>query len=328
MKNIIFRCTRLFMTMIVLHALSGCAISVDDRVLVGAPRMTDTSGSVAGNFFLSDALNEEADFTFSVNAQGQKATWHRDKDQVILADIESTNLDTDYGKLDILVISARDHVKYPQTRPLFVHCYGNASNLYNNATITALVALPYGDVLQFEYPGYDLTKSPENGSVRNLGNFETMTTAIIDYLNQQSFQRPLIFWGHSLGGPVCTRIAAQVPQSVALVLEATAGEAKKMARNLVPILVRPLIKFNIDPRLTNYDIPVNIVTFKKPVLMLSATKDRVIPIRQSRNLRDELLFMESDLTYHEFNNANHISITTDPAFKAVMASFLNQVLSQ
>jgi pimeloyl-ACP methyl ester carboxylesterase len=203
-------------------------------------------------------------------------------------------------------------------RPLIVECTGNAMDRYSAGVSYAQKALLWGDVLMFDYPGYgDSTGSPSPQSL------EAMLDPVIAHARAVAGDRPLIFWGHSLGGFVCGKLASKVPETRALILETTARRAKDVVREWTPAAMRPFVFPKITPSFAAYDTAKAAGGGAFPVLVLGAGQDTTLPVGLSRSLADALKQQGAIVTYHEFPQALHWNVPKQSDFIAVMTAFFD-----
>lgn len=205
-------------------------------------------------------------------------------------------------------------------RPLIVHCAGNAGDRYNSAGPYAMKAFSWGDVLTFDYPGYG-----ESAGAPTAASFDAAVSVVSAIAATQSERRPLIFWGHSLGGFVCARLAAETPGTDGLVLETTARNADQVADAWTPWYASAIVRIEVAPSLAGYDSAVDAARFAGPVLVLGARRDSVLPVRLARTLAAELTAMGAPVTYVEFPQAEHWDVPDQPDFAASITSFFASI---
>jgi pimeloyl-ACP methyl ester carboxylesterase len=208
-------------------------------------------------------------------------------------------------------------------RPLVVHCAGNAGDRYNSGGDYASKAITNADVFVFDYPGYGDTPGPANAA-----NFEASSTALTSYIGTLAANRPLVFWGHSLGGFVCARLAAATPQADGLVLETTAPNAQAVAKAWTPSYARLIVRTQVVPSLASYDVVALAAQVKGPVLVLGAAKDGVLPVTLARQVADGLKSAKANITYKEFPQARHEDVPKQTGFNETIADFFKSVESQ
>jgi pimeloyl-ACP methyl ester carboxylesterase len=235
------------------------------------------------------------------------------QDRAPLAMLRETELQTEFGVapthsletfggLEVAVTRAARSDSGPQT-PLILSCSGNASDRVNTGTNYAAKLLPHGDAVLFDYPGYG--DSPGAASVANL---QTLTPDLVKWIEAQAGDRPLIFWGHSLGGFICAELAAASRGVDAIILETTARNVQEIAKAWkpwwAPVRLRP------DPGLMSFDTADALSGFPGPVLIIGAGRDSVLPVKLHRDLASAVAAPLA--RYIELPEATHYSAGFDP----------------
>lgn len=210
-----------------------------------------------------------------------------------------------------------------ENRPLIVYCGGNSGDRFNSGVFFALKTLPYGDVLLFDYPGYG--DSPGKPSASALAARAPALQAIaVEY----SADRQLVFWGHSLGGFICSRMARDTPSADGVILEATARNALEVGQAWRPWFAAPFVRLSVDDGLSRFDVADTLAEFRGPILILGAKRDNTLPVRLSRSLTESLRTRGARVTYVEFPRAEHLDISRQPEFPAAASSFFASVAGQ
>jgi pimeloyl-ACP methyl ester carboxylesterase len=213
-------------------------------------------------------------------------------------------------------LTVRANTPVDPNRPLIVMCGGNAMDRYSAGVSYAQKGLPWGDVLLFDYPGYgDSTGKPSAQAL------EAAINAVIDKARGVAQGRPIVYWGHSLGGFVCGRLASQTPETAALIYETTARSAKEVVRQWTPSWMRAIVFPKISPSLASYDNAASVGQRRFPVLVLGATQDDTLPVPLARSLAKALKGQGAIVTYHEFPQALHWNVPTQPEFRSVASAF-------
>ena len=207
-------------------------------------------------------------------------------------------------------------------RPLVVHCAGNGGDRYNSGFNYAVKALPWADVLVFDYPGYGDTPGPASAAT-----FEAAGSALTTHIAALAQDRKLVFWGHSLGSFVCSRLAALTAETDGLILETPALNAAAVARAWTPSFARPFVRPTVAPSLASYDVVTSSSQMKGPILVLGAGKDNVLPVRLARQVADGLKSSNANVIYQEFPQAQHMNIPDQPSFTATIANFFRIIES-
>lgn len=208
-------------------------------------------------------------------------------------------------------------------RPLIFYCGGNGSDRVHSGVYFSRKTLPYGDIVMFDYPGYG--DSPGQPSTAALDRDAPELGALATQLAQG---RTLVFWGHSLGGFVCSRIVREAPGTSAVVLEATARNAMDVGEAWRPWFLASFIKLSVDPSLARFDVADGLSQFHGPILLMGAGRDHVLPIKLSRQLNAALRTRNARVTYVEFPRAEHLSISWQPNFASVVSPFFTSVAGQ
>jgi uncharacterized protein len=150
-----------------------------------------------------------------------------------------------------------------------VYFHGNGGNLSVWLPVLAGLHAKGFRVLAVDYRGYGVStgKPSERGLYRD-------AEAAVRYAAQQRHesdaQRPLIFWGRSLGGPVAAS-ATRVVRPDGLILESTFPDKAAVVRS------NPLLR--VLNTLSGYRFPTvdMLADFPRPVLVIHGTGDSVIP---------------------------------------------------
>jgi pimeloyl-ACP methyl ester carboxylesterase len=203
-----------------------------------------------------------------------------------------------------------------RTRPLIVMCGGNSMDRYSAGVSYAQKGLPWGDVLLFDYPGYgDSSGKPTAQAL------EAAVTAVAAKTRSLAGGKPVIFWGHSLGGFVCGKLASRMPETKAVIYETTARNAKEVVREWTPPWMRPFVFPRITPSLARYDNVRAIGEADFAVLVLGAGQDKTLPVGLSRSLATALKRANVVVTYHEFAQAEHWNVPNQKEFRKVASAF-------
>ena len=205
---------------------------------------------------------------------------------------------------------------------LILHCGGNASDRKSDGVSYLKKLTNFGDVLIFDYPGYG-----DSQGQPTTPHFEAAVAGVAARaraLMQERALSQIIVWGHSLGGFVCSRMAAQLHEKVShVVLEASARSAQQVAEVWTPWYATPFVSVNIAEGLASYDNAQALSRFGGKVLVLGAGKDRTLPPRLSRRLHDALQVTGADASYREFSKADHFDIGDQPGFHELINAFLD-----
>lgn len=198
--------------------------------------------------------------------------------------------------------------------PLIVSCFGNASDRYEHGVDYVAKIAPYGQVLLWDYPGYG-----DSSGAATVEAVERVATALVPLIKARAAGRPILYWGHSLGGFVCSNLAAKTDHVAGLILETTAPSIRSVAAAWTPESIPLRVTFDED--LLRYDIPAALAGLDTAILIIGAGRDRVLPVALSRELADAL----PNAAYLEIPMATHFSAGFDPYTKDAVRDLLNRL---
>lgn len=206
------------------------------------------------------------------------------------------------------------------TEPLIVACMGQTGDRINSGLTYTAKLLPWGEVLLVDYPGYgDSTGEPR------IEAFHKFQNEFAAYIDGQAAGRPLIFWGHSLGGPVCSAMAGNSREVDAVVLEATVPTFTDLMDARKPWFTPPTFDLQLVDGLEVYDIPAALSGFSGPVLVIGAGKDSVLPVALQRTLAEMLKTGGVAVTYLEIERADHQNPALNTIFVGEATPFFGTV---
>ena len=202
-------------------------------------------------------------------------------------------------------------------RPLILFCGGNMFRRGSAGGSAAARLAPFGDVLMFDYPGYG-----ETGGVADFANFSAagavMAAAARAHADAEG--RPLIAWGHSLGGIVCADAAVKA-RADSLVLETTTPGARAAVEQQAGMM-RPLLRIRLAPALATVDVPAALEGFAGKIVVLEAGRDETLPPALSRSLARQLEARGLRVERLVFPEAGHNDVGRQPDFQTRVAAAL------
>lgn len=204
-------------------------------------------------------------------------------------------------------------------KPLVVNCHGNAGDIENHGDLTVWKLHEHGDVMMWDYPGYGASEG-----TANVSDFEAMAADLAMALPgfRRDETQKVVFWGYSFGGFICAHLAAQSGLADAVVFEASALSAEAAVKAFVPAYASLFVRPRLSDDLKGYDNSAALSGVEAPVLVLSGLKDRVLPPRQSRDLRDGLMKAGFEVDFEAFETANHFTIAFSDGFDERVEVFL------
>lgn len=280
---------------------TSCTISMSDDKIFQPPRWTDVAE------LESELRFENEDQLLSENSAL--------KENALLAShlpaiVEHGFLPAANEKIAYSIIRSPKS-KVDDERPLILSCYGSGGDRPNWGVYYTEKLLPWGDVLQFDYPGYG--DSSGNASIKAV---TSIAPSVVELANKLAGERPLVFWGHSLGGFLCPYMAQSSPKFDGFVYETTALNEEEAAEEWKPWFLRilPFIKMEPDTEQREGDNATPLAGLSAPVLVLGGGKDKVLPAWLSRSLAAALKEQGNDVLYLEFENGTHTDVPLQPDF--------------
>ena len=280
-------------------AASGCAIAIDEAVVFRPQERASSWGDEP-----NDGIAGERHFA---DPDGYPA------DHGLVADVRHERV----GDLRTSLVTLPDGAA---DRPLIVHCFGNGSDRWRSGLKYGRKLVPYGDVLLFDYPGYNGAPGAPTPAA-----FEAQADAVAAHARTAYPERARIYWGHSLGGFVCAEVASRDPGAAGLVLETTAPDVGAVTKAWVPWYAKPVLRPKIARSLLAYDTPRTAAATGVPVLVIGAGADEVLPVALSRELAARLEAADADATYAELAEAGHFDTQDHDGFDAAVRGFLARV---
>ena len=303
--------------LLILTSVSGCKTLVLDEAFVFQPgRFGDPNAIRTGQMRYEHVFDTPTDMTINVWADGQTAQHVIKSNAFIRSSVKHDILRVGKDHLAISLIEREG-----AERPLVIHCGGNASDRYESGVLYAQKIISVADVLMFDYPGY----GESSGRASDVSLREANKTIARYVEGTLGNRRPLILWGHSLGGFVCADMVQHFPKVDGIVLEASAVNARDVSKAVIPWYAKLFIRPRVSVSLRAYDLVETLKGADVPILVLGGEKDKTLPVELSRKLADGLISEGADVTYIEFSNANHISIATQDKFPASIEAFISKL---
>lgn len=310
--------TRACVLFICLAIISACTTVNIDEAFVFRPQTGIEVAETEEDLTIQweDVFSDMGAISIELQAWKQTANIMFARGEIAKADVEHGFISADDMRIAYTLISRED-----SSRPLIVHCGGNTASRYDSGTPYGLKLITFGDAFLFDYPGYG--DSPGQAGPETLRQMNHAVAKYAEALVQSG--RPIILWGHSLGGFVCTDMISAFKRVDGLILETSARNAAVVAETVPPWFVKPFIRIKIAETLTQFDNVTALEGFEAPVLVLGARKDLTLPVRLSRELAKDLKQAGQNVTYEEFAEANHISVATVDRFPVVIEAFMRKI---
>jgi pimeloyl-ACP methyl ester carboxylesterase len=199
--------------------------------------------------------------------------------------------------------------------PLIAYCGGQSGSRRSIGDYWVTKLLPWGEALLIDMPGYG-----DSTGRADLASLLAFQRDVPGYLDSLATSRPLILWGHSLGGPVCAALASASREVDGVVLETTAPNLTEMMRAKKPWFTPPGVQLELGKGLEIYDIPAALKDFHGPIMVLAAGKDQVFPVKLEREVADALKVQGHNVLYLEYASADHMNSSMNGRFVADAAA--------
>ena len=217
----------------------------------------------------------------------------------------------------VAVIHARPADPKPG-EPLIVYCGGNASDMINRGVYYVNKLLPWGEVLLCDYPGFGHT----NGSPW-ASSFDDIFIDMVPWIDEQAKDRPLVLWGHSIGGLICSRIAQESREVDAIILETTALSPQRLAKDRTWAI--PIVDVQVQGDWRAFDIPEMLSGFSGPVMVIGAEKDTTLQVSLAREVGTALKEKGLAVTYVEYAGKGHLDAALHSGFAKDATAFFGKV---
>lgn len=158
-----------------------------------------------------------------------------------------------------------------------LHLHGNSGCLFSQfQAITPLIKNDF-QIFLFDYSGFGFSEGKATKE-----NILTDALSALDYLkNRQDIKNTkLVIYGQSLGGHLSAVVAAQRQNDIdGLVIEGAFSSHKDIAANNAGIFGRIFVN-------EKYSAVKTIKDYKKPLLVIHSTEDKIIPFKMGQKIFD------------------------------------------
>lgn len=198
--------------------------------------------------------------------------------------------------------------------PLIVHCGGAGADMINRGVYYVNKIVPWGELLMWDYPGFGHSLGSPTAD-----SFDRVFAEMAPWIDAQAKGRPLVMWGHSIGGLVCARLAVQSREVDAIILETTALSTTRLAKDKTWAL--PVIDAQVQGEWKTFDLTQMLDGFNGPILVIGAGKDNTLPTPLAREVAKTLKESGLNVTYVEYPEMGHLNATVNSGFAKDGASF-------
>lgn len=150
--------------------------------------------------------------------------------------------------------------------------------------VARLAELTGADIITFDYPGRSGTTVPRTAEA-----LTAMGPALVSELRSTGWigTGPVYAYGYSFGGASASSMARTGGFS-GLILESTSSDIVAMGRNMIPSVLRPALRLQVDEDLAAFDFFGFAVSAKAPILVLAAREDTQADLKTVNLFADRL----------------------------------------
>jgi len=177
------------------------------------------------------------------------------------------------------------------------------------------------NVFSFDYRGYG-----QSGGEPSIAGLKTDALAAYEFVTEElgvSSAR-LILHGHSLGSFLALFVSTQKDVR-AVVLESPVSDVSDWTDQMVPLLLKPFVRFEIDENLKRENNLERVRQLDKPLLIVTGGNDKITPVKMSRNIFESAKSGQKKLVIIE--NGGHNDLPRKTAYLNALASFYESAFS-
>lgn len=173
----------------------------------------------------------------------------------------------------------------------------------------------------FDYRGYG--ENPGKPTVAGLK--EDGLAAYAFLVNEKQVNpRELIIHGHSMGSFIASYVASK-HDAAGLVLECPITDTKDWTGRLIPWLLKPLVKFNIEPVLLENSNLERLSIIEKPLLILAGEDDQITPPGMAEKLFE--IAKSSDKQIIIIENGGHNDLPQQEEYSNALNEFYRKIFN-
>jgi pimeloyl-ACP methyl ester carboxylesterase len=290
-------------------ATASCAFGVNERYFFRPMPATELVSDPALMRIAGEDLITGADSVAS--AEGRSPLLEPRLPITLAKDIRK------FGGVRIALAHARA-ANAKEREPLIVHCGGAGADMINRGVYYVNKIAPWGELLMWDYPGFGHSLGTPTAD-----SFDRVFAEMAPWIDAQAKGRPLVIWGHSIGGLVCARLASKSREVDAIILETTALSTTRLAKDKTWAI--PVIDAQVQGEWKTFDIPQMLDGFSGPVLVIGAGKDNTLPAPLAREVDKALKDGDLNVTYVEYAEMGHLNATVNSGFAADGAAFFASI---
>lgn len=185
----------------------------------------------------------------------------------------------------------------------------------SRSLINTYSSLPVNLVL-FDYRGYGRsTGTPDVAGIK------TDARAVYEAVRNDfpADTGPLYLHGHSMGTFLAAYVA-DTHETAGYILESPITNVAQMTRQLVPWLLRPLIRFKIDQPVKDENNLTRVSNIEVPFLLIGGARDEITPFSMAEELYRESASAKKELV--KIERGTHNDLPNFEIYRRVLADFL------
>lgn len=167
--------------------------------------------------------------------------------------------------------------------------------------IEAYSTMPVNLIL-FDYRGYGLSSGEPS-----VAGIQTDARAMFGYADSlaESLSHPLYIHGHSMGS-FLSSYTAEREDVAGYILESPVSEVSGWTKKLVPWLLRPFVRFDINEEIAAQNNLKYVSAIKTPLFIIGGTEDNITPFEMAEELYEASASSDKKLVSVEGGNHNDL----------------------
>ena len=176
------------------------------------------------------------------------------------------------------------------------------------------------NLLLVDYRGYGLSSGEP--SVAGVMSDAKTAFQFLKELDTPASNRIFVH-GHSMGSFLSTFIA-DTEEVEGYILESPISDVDGWTKSLVPRILRPFIRFDIDAAIQNQNNSERVANIKGPLLILGGTNDDITPFSMAEELYEKSSSIHKQLV--KIENGNHNNLPVYPEYRETIVEFIQQTI--
>lgn len=211
-------------------------------------------------------------------------------------------------------------IKNSDSRGTVLYFGGNGFVMVTARHIIESIIQQGVDLMLFDYRGYG--RNPGTPTVAGL---KQDGLSAYDFLIQRKGidAGDLVLHGHSMGSFIATFVADE-RKTTGVILESPITDARDWTGRLVPALLKPFIRFDIDPALAQNSNIERLSAMNIPLLLVVGDNDQVTPASMAKKLYKAAASEDKKLVVIE--NGGHNDLPQRKEYKDALRRFYQKSL--